>query len=169
MNDTNYVTTVSSELGWMALIGRAEVLKQLKFGYGSEAAAMRALDPELLERAEHGRCNEDLVGRLLAYSAGEPVDFRDVRVDPGPVSDFRRRVLRHCQRIPYGQTLTYGQLAAKAGSPRAARAVGSCMAANRIPLIIPCHRVVSAGGRTGGFSAIGGTRTKRRLLAMEAT
>jgi len=167
MNNTNYLTTVSSKLGWMALIGRAEVLKQLKFGYGSEAAAIRALDPSLLERAERGPCSDDLVERLVAYAAGEPVDFRNVRVDSGPVSDFRRRVLRHCQQIPYGKTLTYGQLAAKAGSERAARAVGSCMAANRIPLVIPCHRVVPADGRLGGFSAIGGTRTKKRLLDME--
>lgn len=167
MNDANYVTTVSSELGWMALIGSGKMLKQLKFGYGSEAAALRSLDPGLLQRAERGPWNEDLVERLLAYAAGEPVDFRDVLVDPGPVSDFRRRVLHHCRRIPHGKTLTYGQLAAKAGSQRAARAVGSCMAANRIPLIVPCHRVVPADGRLGGFSAIGGTATKERLLAME--
>ena len=167
MNDVNYVTTFCSELGWVALIGRGEVLNQLKFGYRSEAAVLQSLDPELLEQAKRHPWNKDLVERLLAYAAGEPVDFRDIRVDPGPVSDFRRRVLRHCRQIPYGKTLTYGRLAAKAGSPRAARAVGSCMAANRIPLIIPCHRVVPAGGRLGGFSAIGGARTKKRLLAME--
>jgi methylated-DNA-[protein]-cysteine S-methyltransferase len=64
--------------------------------------------------------------------------------------------------------LTYGELAAKAGYPGAARAVGNCMAANRIPLLIPCHRVVCAGGRLGSYSAPGGTVTKRRLLALEA-
>jgi len=168
MNDTDYVTTVSTELGWIALIGRENLLRQLKFGHKSEAAVLRALDPDLLDGAEHGPWNRDLVERLRAYAAGEPVDFRDVRIDPGPVTDFRHRVLRQCQRIPYGRTLTYGQLAAKAGSPRAARAVGSCMAANRIPLIVPCHRVVPADGRLGGFSAIGGVRTKKRLLALES-
>jgi methylated-DNA-[protein]-cysteine S-methyltransferase len=63
--------------------------------------------------------------------------------------------------------MTYGELAAKAGSPRAARAVGSCMARNRIPLVIPCHRVVPSGGRLGSFSAPGGSETKRRLIDME--
>ena len=168
MNAPNTLVTVASELGWMALIGNRDVIFQLKFGHRCQRAAIGALDPALLAHAEPGRFGEDLVERLLAYAAGEPVDFRDVRVDPGPSTDFRRRVLRHCRRIPYGETLTYGQLAAKAGFPRAARAVGSCMAANRIPLIIPCHRVTAADGRAGGFSAVGGIRTKKRLLTMEA-
>jgi len=63
--------------------------------------------------------------------------------------------------------LTYGQLATRAGSPRSARAVGNVMASNRVPLIIPCHRVVAAGGALGGFSAPHGTRLKRRLLKLE--
>ncbi|KKL62473.1 hypothetical protein LCGC14_2184870 [marine sediment metagenome] len=168
MNAPNILGTISSELGWMALIGSGDVLLQLKFGHRCQQAAIEALDPELLAHAEPGRFAEDLVERLKAYAAGEPVDFRDVRVDPGPSTDFRSRVLRHCRRIRYGETITYGQLAAKAGFPRAARAVGSCMAANRLPLIIPCHRVIAAGGRTGGFSAVGGIRTKKRLLALEA-
>ena len=162
----------ATSLGWMALVGRGNVLLRLTFGHASarEAveAAIEALEPDLLELARPGDWNPPLVERLKAYACGDAVDFDDVEVDPGPISPFRRRVLRCCRRIPYGSTLTYGQLAAKAGSRRAARAVGSCMATNRIPLIIPCHRVVSAGGRIGGFSALGGARTKQRLLTMEA-
>jgi len=167
MHAPNTLVTVPSELGWMALIGSGDVLLQLQFGHCCRQAAIRALDPALLARAEPGRFGEDLVERLQAYASGEPVDFRNVRVDPGPLTNFRRQVILHCRRICYGETLTYGQLAAKAGFPRAARAVGSCMAANRIPLIIPCHRVTAVGGRPGGFSAAGGIRTKKRLLAME--
>jgi methylated-DNA-[protein]-cysteine S-methyltransferase len=109
-----------------------------------------------------------LVRRLQAFAAGQPDALGDIRIDPGPLTDFQRRVLRQCRRIPYGQTLSYAELAAKAGFSRAARAVGNCMAGNRIPLIIPCHRVVCADGRLGSYSAPGGTSMKRRLLALES-
>ena len=162
------LVTLPSPLGWMALIGAGEVLRRLSFGHSSPERAVAGLEPELMRGATPGVWNEDLVCRLEAYASGEPVDFRDVRIDTTAMSEFRRRVLRHCRAIPYGQIATYGQLAAKAGSPKAARAVGSCMAANRFPLIVPCHRVLPADGHVGAFSAPGGVRTKRRLLAMEA-
>ena len=111
--------------------------------------------------------HEALVERLRAYASGDCVEFSDVQIDVARLTPFRRRVTAACRAIRYGETLTYGELAAAAGSPRAARAVGSCMAANRYPLIVPCHRVVAAGGRLGDFSAPGGVATKRRLLAME--
>ena len=72
------------------------------------------------------------------------------------------------RNVPYGQTLSYAELAAKAGSPKAARAVGSVMAQNRVPLIIPCHRVVGSGGHLGGFSAPRGIAFKKQLLELEA-
>ena len=162
------VAVFDTSLGWMAMVGHGAVLKRLTFGHSSARVAIGGLETDLLEMARPGDWNSSLVERLRAYATGAVVDFDDVEVDPGPISPFRRRVLRHCRRIAYGQTLTYGQLAAKAGSPDAARAVGNCMAANRIPLIIPCHRVISTGGQLGGFSAGGGLRTKKKLLAMEA-
>ena len=109
-----------------------------------------------------------LVRRLQAYAEGEPEDFRDVQVDLDGLSGFRRRVLEACRQIPYGQTLSYAELAARAGFPKAFRAVGNCLAANRVPLIIPCHRVVCSDGRIGRFSAPGGGRMKRRLIRLEA-
>ncbi len=151
----------------MALIGAGDVLRQLTLAHRSAHAAAGACDPELLENARRGTWNGQLVRRLQAYATGTPVDFRDVRVDPGRLTAFERRVVGQCRRIPYGETVSYGELAARSGSPGAARAVGNCMAANRIPLIIPCHRVVRADGRPGAYSAPGGTRTKRRLLALE--
>jgi methylated-DNA-[protein]-cysteine S-methyltransferase len=83
------------------------------------------------------------------------------------VSDFNQQVLRGCYQIPCGQTLTYGQLAAKVGSPQAARAVGLAMKRNRWPLLIPCHRVVGSNGKLVGYSGVGGLVTKRRLLDLE--
>ncbi len=163
-----YPVSLPAPLGWIALIGTGEMLLQLTFGHTSARAALEALEDNLAQDAQEEAWNGRLVRRLEAYSAGEPVDFTDVEIDPGPVSEFRRCVILHCRRIGYGQTLSYGQLASKTGSPGAARAVGSCMAANRIPLIVPCHRVLPASGRPGAFSAPGGSRTKQRLLAMEA-
>lgn len=157
----------STPLGWFAMIGSGQVLKHLAFGHRSIEAAMAAFDPTLFENAEFGDWNPTLVRRLQAYAAGARDDFRDVAIDPGPQTQFQRDVIRSCRQIGYGKTLTYGQLAAKAGHPQAARAVGQCMAANRIALVIPCHRVVSSSGRPGGYSAAGGVTTKRRLLYLE--
>lgn len=83
------------------------------------------------------------------------------------VSSFNRDVLQACHGIPPGSVLTYGQLAAIAGHPKAARAVGRAMAGNRWPLIIPCHRVVGSGGSMTGYSGRGGVETKRNLLKLE--
>ena len=105
---------------------------------------------------------------LRDYAAGRPDDFADVPVDTGGSTPAQCYVLDLCRMIPYGQTLTYGELARQAGLPRAARFVGNCMARNRVPLIIPCHRVVPAGGKLGRYSAASGPEMKRRLLALEA-
>ena len=88
-------------------------------------------------------------------------------LDWSNISEFYSRVLRRCHQIPSGKTMTYGELAQAVSSPKAARAVGAAMAANRWPLLIPCHRVVGSAGRLTGYSGRGGLETKRKLLAME--
>ena len=103
---------------------------------------------------------------LVDYFAGIPVTF-DCRVDLSWASPFCQAVLRTCCRVPLGRTISYGQLACRVGRPRAARAVGAIMAANRTALLIPCHRVVAADGSLGGYSAPGGPAMKSRLLAHE--
>lgn len=105
--------------------------------------------------------------QLQKYFDGGRLVFQ-VRIAFGSGSMFQREVMQACRTIPFGETLTYGQLADLAGHPGAARAVGSVMADNPIPLIIPCHRVVAANGKLGGFSSPGGSRTKKRLLQLEA-
>jgi len=156
-------------LGWMAIVGAGKTLRGLTFGHASPEAAIDALPSQVVLVAKSAHWNRPLARRLRAYAAGARDDFRDVEVDPHGLTEFRRRVLRCCRRIPYGKTLTYAQLAAKAGSPRAARAVGRCMAANPVPLVVPCHRVVAANGGLGGYSAPGGIRLKQRLLELEST
>lgn len=103
---------------------------------------------------------------IRAYFAGRHVAF-SIRVDLDAMSPFQRAVLQACRRIPYGQRVTYGELARRVGRPRAARAVGGVMARNPIPLVIPCHRVIAGDGSLGGFSARRGVAVKKRMLAME--
>ena len=88
-----------------------------------------------------------------------------VPLDLAALPRFHQRALLAAREIPFGRTVTYGELAARAGRPYAARAVGQAMARNPVPLVVPCHRVVAAGGRLGGFG--GGAALKRRLLALE--
>ena len=167
-NRQESIVVFPTRLGWFALVGSGTVLRQLTFGHPSRAAALEALNPDLLAPVHEGSWNPPLVARLKAYASGSPDEFLDVPVDFSECTGFERRVLRLCRQIPLGKTLTYGQLAAKAGSPRAARAIGRSMARNRVAIIVPCHRVVGSGGQLGGYSAPGGTATKRRLLELEA-
>ena len=88
-----------------------------------------------------------------------------VPLDLTGLTPFRRRVLVALRRVPRGRTITYGELARRAGCPGGARAVGGAVGANPLPVIIPCHRVIAAGGRPGGFGL--GLPLKRRLLALE--
>lgn len=104
---------------------------------------------------------------LRAYFAGEAVDFGGVALDDGDLGDSDRAIYAALRAVPRGETVTYGQLAARIGKPGAARAVGVAMARNRWPIVVPCHRVLATDGTLGGFSAPGGVATKRRLLAME--
>ncbi|HJV62697.1 MAG TPA: methylated-DNA--[protein]-cysteine S-methyltransferase [Albitalea sp.] len=105
--------------------------------------------------------------RVAALLRGEAVDLSDVPLDMEGIPEFNRRVYALTQRIPPGQTLTYGEVAERLGEPGSARAVGQALGRNPFAPIVPCHRVLAAGGRPGGFSARGGVETKLRLLAIE--
>lgn len=108
-----------------------------------------------------------LVRRVVRHVRGDAQDFRDIAIDLVGVDAFRRRVYEAARAIPAGETRTYGELARALGAPSAARAVGQALGKNPIALIVPCHRVLAAGGKPGGFSAHGGRATKARLLAAE--
>ena len=104
---------------------------------------------------------------VVSHLNGELQDFSALPVDLRAVTPFERRVYAQARATKAGQTITYGELAAVAGAPGAARAVGRALGANPVALIVPCHRVVAARGRMGGFSAHGGKATKAKLLAIE--
>ncbi len=172
---TNTATSLSSQfswafesdLGWIAIATDGIEVTSLKFGYSSAENAIAKLDyasDSVLQSAtpELKRWQK----ALQAYAAGSPVEIGEIPVRVAPADTFTGVVNRMCREIPRGVVLTYGALAEQAGSPRAARAVGNVMRTNRIPLLIPCHRVVAATG-LGGYSGSGGSELKQRLLAME--
>jgi methylated-DNA-[protein]-cysteine S-methyltransferase len=174
-----FIASVETELNWMAIAWREDTLLANMFGYPSRRLAELALAriPDMPQSfcrvAADGQVDDvpqwvgSLIAKLKQYAAGEPVDFADTPLSLNHLTTFGGHVIAACRRIPWGGTSTYGELAAKCGSPGAARAVGSVMAKNRYPLIVPCHRVLAAGGELGGYSAPAGLAMKRRLLAVE--
>ena len=160
-------------IGWIGLVGLRQTLVLVSIGHKTKDGLMKRVAERLSQQtgARPGAVadwNPELRDRIERYCEGEIVDFSDVTI---PLSDhtlFAQAVLRAVRGVRYGQTRTYGQIATKVAAPRAARAVGRVLAANRFPLIVPCHRVVAATGRLGGFSAPRGIELKRQLLQMEA-
>jgi len=104
---------------------------------------------------------------IAAHLGGARVDYSRVALDEDGVGDWELGVYRAAAAIPHGETRTYGELARLAGKPEAAQAVGQALGRNPWPIVIPCHRILGADGRTGGFSAPGGAATKLRLLEIE--
>ena len=107
------------------------------------------------------------VDTIVALLGGEPRDLSAVALEMEHVPSFDRRVYEVARTIPPGATLTYGDIAARLGEDGAARDVGQALGRNPFPIVVPCHRVLAAGGKLGGFSANGGIATKLRLLSIE--
>lgn len=107
------------------------------------------------------------IAEIQRYLTGTKVDFSPIAIDLDHTDPLHRRIYAMARSIAWGQTVTYGELAQQSGCPGEAREVGQAMARNPMPVIIPCHRVLAAGNKVGGFSAYGGTFTKERLLALE--
>lgn len=136
----------------------------------SDAAAMRrriaarfpdASDAVPPPSVQHG------IEAIAALMSGERVDLAFIPLDMDGVPEFHRRVYDVARSIRPGATMTYGEIAERIGDAGAARAVGQALGRNPFAVIVPCHRVTAAGGKTGGFSASGGRVTKLRLLAIE--
>ncbi len=120
--------------------------------------ALETTPPPEVERA---------LGQVAALLSGEPIDLSAIPLDMATVPPFHRRVYEVARTIPAGATLSYGEIAERLGSRGLSRAVGQALGRNPFPIVVPCHRVLAAGGRVGGFSAAGGITTKLNLLAIE--
>lgn len=138
------------------------------------AANAEAAETDLLRRVPDAQPSEppprirDAIAAARAYFAGDAIDFSAFPLDLKGQPAARQAIYAALRQVGRGETTTYGALAIAAGmEPQAAREVGQAMAHNPIPLIIPCHRVLAAGGKVGGFSAPGGADSKLRMLALE--
>jgi methylated-DNA-[protein]-cysteine S-methyltransferase len=107
------------------------------------------------------------MARIQALLQGQRDDLRDLPLDFSEVPEFHGRVYEVARAIPPGEVLTYGEVARRIGEPGASRAVGQALGHNPFAPVVPCHRVLAAGGRSGGFSAEGGAQTKLRMLEIE--
>jgi methylated-DNA-[protein]-cysteine S-methyltransferase len=132
---------------------------------GTRARLMRRV-PDAAEAPPPPKIAEAIAG-IIALLNGERRDLRDIAIDDRAISDFNRRVYAIARAIPPGETMTYGEVAERLGDKLLARAVGQAMGENPTPIVMPCHRVLAASGKTGGFSAPGGVNTKLRLLTIE--
>ncbi len=156
---------VPSPLGVLrgAATGRGVALLALPRGRDDDAHVASALT-RLAAGGPTRTGTHALAEQLVAYFAGTLRSF-DVPLDLALVAPGTERVLRALCDVPFGELVTYGELARRAGMPGAARAVGRAVGSNPVPIVVPCHRVVAAGARLGGFS--GGLAHKRALLALE--
>jgi methylated-DNA-[protein]-cysteine S-methyltransferase len=135
-----------------------------------DASALRARMQQRFPGSAQGQPDAAVAAVIAAVQAmlrGEPADVSHAKIDWRGVPEFQRRVFEAALAIAPGCTLTYGEIAKRLGQPGAARAVGQALGKNPFAPIVPCHRVLAAGGRIGGFSAPGGATTKRRMLAIE--
>jgi len=151
--------------GWIALVGRGGKLQRSTLPKKTREEALATVEAGVGEGSVEDRnAFGEVPDKLIRYFDGEQVDFSDVEIDVSCQGPFHADVQRAAQRIPYGHLVTYRDLARTAGRERAARAAGTAMAKNLVPIIVPCHRVV-ASGSIGGFAL--GLEWKRTLLRLE--
>lgn len=157
---------VDSPLGPLLAASTERGLVRLSYlGFRDEDDVLQKLADDVSPRVVKAPAQLDVVRRELdEYFEGRRSTF-DLRVDWSPMADFQRRVLKATAAIPFGGHASYGEVAERAGNPRAYRAVGTALGRNPIPIVIPCHRVWAAGGKLGGYT--GGLERKRALLELE--
>ncbi|HEY1942472.1 MAG TPA: methylated-DNA--[protein]-cysteine S-methyltransferase [Roseiarcus sp.] len=170
MSDVQSYAVFETALGFVAIAWEGRAVTRLRLPAKSEAAAEHALlrsRPEA-ERAAPPAEIAAVIEAVKRYFAGAETDFSGIEVDLGPQEPFFARVYERVRGLRWGETTTYGAVAKElSADPRAARDVGQAMATNPVPLIVPCHRVLAAGDKIGGFSAPGGSRAKSKMLEME--
>jgi methylated-DNA-[protein]-cysteine S-methyltransferase len=155
-----------TDTGQMGILGSAQGLLQTTLPQRSTQHVRRLLGDRLNYAIRSPYLFKDLIERLLIYLSGGKVTFPD-RLDLFQATTFQRQVWESTRLIPYGETRSYTWVARQSGKPRAARATGQALAKNPLPIIVPCHRVVTNGSKLGGFT--GGLDMKRHLLYLEGS
>jgi methylated-DNA-[protein]-cysteine S-methyltransferase len=169
MDDDLNFTLFQTAIGCCGIIWSARGIAGVEIAGKSERAARDRL---LRRRASAREAApppgvQHVIADIVALLNGEPKELSYVTLDLDGVPDFNRRVYGVARTIRPGVTLSYGEIAARLGDRSLARDVAQALSQNPFPLIVPCHRVLAAGGKMGGFSASGGVRTKLRLLSIE--
>jgi methylated-DNA-[protein]-cysteine S-methyltransferase len=153
-------------IGWCGVVYEGKRMVKIEVGYPHP----KSIEKKILRECGNGCVRippqGEVVENIRRYASGEKVRFK-AAFSWSSFTSFQRKVYREAMSIPYGAVETYGSLAQKIGCSGASRAVGSALARNPFPLVIPCHRVVRGDGRLGGFSAGGGSALKRKLLMLE--
>jgi len=162
-----------TDLGWFGLVGSEEVVSYLSIGHSTEFEVHQQIASHIDQsdsviQPDPTDWFPELREQLERYAAGESIDHFSGQFFPLQSTSFQMQVLQTVQQIPYGQMLTYAEVASRSGSPKSARAVGNVMASNACPILIPCHRVVGSNGNLGGFSAPQGVSLKRKMLDLES-
>lgn len=152
-----YYTKFESPVGPLLLAGDAKALRLVSFGGGKRST------PPQTDWKQNRSAFAEVIRQLQAYFRGELKEFDLPLAMEGTA--FQLRVWNELRAIPYGETISYAQLAGRVGSPKAVRAVGAANGSNPIPIIVPCHRVIGSDGSLTGFG--GGLSTKKKLLELE--
>ncbi len=152
-------------LGWVGLLRSAEGLLSVTLPQRSSQEARQLLDIETKNASDSLASFPSLIERLKAYFAGNKVTFPD-KLDLSQATPFQRAVWEATKRIHYGETRSYTWVAEQIGKPKAVRAVGQALGKNPLPIIVPCHRVLTKDGKLGGYS--GGLETKKHLRHLES-
>jgi O-6-methylguanine DNA methyltransferase len=158
------IAVFETRLGWIGLAFDAESIVGLQLPRATRAEALRHLQREYPDATLAQSAPRAMTHELEEYARGERRVF-DLPLNWSRIQPFQRAVLETANRIPYGETRTYGWIAREIGKPHAARAVGAALGANPIPIILPCHRVIGSDGGLHGYG--GGLPLKRRLLELE--
>ena len=153
--------------GWFGLLGDEAALRRTCLPLPDKNAVISHLIHDFDLKPRPANIFTEYQDLICAYFDGQPTDFSHIPVSLSQFAPFHRAVLGVLQSLTYGKTISYTDLAARAGRPLAIRAAASAVAQNPLPVIIPCHRILRKDGSLGGFSAPGGIETKKRLLNLE--
>jgi methylated-DNA-[protein]-cysteine S-methyltransferase len=168
MSDQSY-TLFDTAIGAIGIAWSPRGLIGVQLPHSDEAKTrrrMRQRFPDAQEAAPPSEVQSAVDG-ITALLRGEPRDLTDIKIDNSETPEFNAKVYAITRQIPPGQTLTYGEIATQLGDKLLARDVGTALGQNPCPIVMPCHRVLAAGGKSGGFSAVGGVVTKLKLLSIE--
>ena len=156
-----------TSIGWCGVVTCRKELRRIFIGYKKRHQLLNHMTGEFGNDLIKISSTGELIEKINLYCSGEKVSFDGCKMDWSSLTSFQKKVLRATMKIPYGKVSTYGKLAKTIGHPNSSRAVGSALSKNPFPLIVPCHRIVRADEKVGGFSAGSGMKLKKKLLEME--